>query len=64
MTGQLELVTLTVTPTEARMLATSAAKEGMREANGIGAFIAPEVSERLASHYRELAAKVDRQRRL
>ena len=62
--NQFDLVNLQVSPTEARMLATAASKEGMRTANGIGAFIAPEVSERLASNYRELAAKVDRQRRL
>jgi len=60
--SQLELVTLQLTPTEARMLATAASARGMHysekghgERPGWG---------KQAREYAALAAKVDRQRRL
>lgn len=71
----LELITLTVTPIEARMLATSAAlrsyalvdprelrvpEEWEGDWDGDGEW----PHNRVAAHYRELAAKVDRQRQL
>jgi len=63
--AQLDLVYLTVTPEEARMLATAAAKEGIRTAaEGRIYSDKQRVYAKVANDYRDLSAKVDRQRQL
>lgn len=56
MIGELELVTLKITPTQARMLATAASARGIHYAEMEW--------DSMAQEYADLATEVDRQRRL